>query len=326
MITWIKQKPYHIFGVVSGLLYAFSIWFGFSSNDFSYLSLSFLLILPVALGFLSTIFASETEQPVGNAFITPTLTALLVLMFALLLNYEFLFCLIVAAPLFFISSFIGALLAIFALWLRTKVKNIFLGSMILVLISPLMAGMTEKSLTPNRVVRTVHSSVIINATPDIVWDEITIFSEIPADQQRVSLFRLIGLPRPIRAEMDCLEVGCARRGYWEDGLAFDASVVEIEEDRFYRVLLTADTSRVESDTAPLKAIGGSAFNMIDDAYEIETLQDGSVRLHLYSTYSTASHLNFYVTSVLDFVISDIQRYILGWERERAEVTYKNENK
>lgn len=108
------------------------------------------------------------------------------------------------------------------------------------------------------------------------------------------------------------------RGQWENGLAFNDIITDIEPGKRYWVRLKADTSGVQSSPAPLAAVGGKTFGMVDDGYELEPLADGTVRLHLYSTYRIKSGINAYAGLWLDFLMRDIQGYILAVEKARCE--------
>ena len=70
--------------------------------------------------------------------------------------------------------------------------------------------------------------------------------------------------------------------------------------------------------APLDQIAGPRFSMIDDGYVIEPLDGGRSRLHLYSTYRVSTGVNAYASFWLDFLMRDIQSYILSVEQSRSE--------
>lgn len=312
----IRQFSPLVLGIASGAIYAYLMWLVFRNADLGLLSPGFLVAVPFVLGFL-TAFIARDRTSIGRSVFVPALAAILVMVFALLFDLEFWFCLVLAAPVFLVSTLIGYLLALF-------LKNIFFGAVILLIAFPFILGATQTQTKPNQITRTVHSSIEVNAPEAIVWSQITNFEQIQPENQRLTLFRTMGLPRPISAQMSCETVGCSRQGIWEDGLIFNASIIEIKVGKMYRVLLDADTSLVNSEEAPLGAIGSPAFDMVDDTYVIEKLTDGTVFLHLYSTYTTATHMNPYVVFCLDFVMKDIQRYILSFEKTRAEALAGNQ--
>ena len=145
-----------------------------------------------------------------------------------------------------------------------------------------------------------------------------LFRSIDEVEGGPALFSQLGLPRPLFAQMTCDQVGCVRRGEWEYGLAFDGTITRIVPGRAYWVRLEADLSDLQPGPAPLDQIGGAVFDMVDDGYVIEELDDGSAILHLYSSYRVTTRINWYAGWWLDRLMADIQGYILRVERVRSE--------
>jgi hypothetical protein len=58
--------------------------------------------------------------------------------------------------------------------------------------------------------------------------------------------------------------------------------------------------------------------VLEGEYELEPLPDGAVLLHLRSRHRVSTHFNFYATLWTDFIMSDVQGYILSIVRDRAE--------
>ena len=58
--------------------------------------------------------------------------------------------------------------------------------------------------------------------------------------------------------------------------------------------------------------------MVDDGYEIADAGGGRSVLHLYSTYRLTTRINAYGTIWIDWMLRDIQSYILAVEKARSE--------
>jgi len=192
------------------------------------------------------------------------------------------------------------------------------GALVLSMALPYLVSPIERLFPVQEWVRQAHSQIEIEAPPEIIWQNITNLDEIQPSEQRFAFFHWVGLPRPIEARMACEQVGCVRRGQWEDGLAFDGTITRIEPGKLYWVSLEANARHVRPSLAPLDQIGGQFFDMVDDGYEIEPLDDGRAILHLYSTYRIKTGINAYAALWVDLLMEDIQRYILGIEKARSE--------
>jgi len=237
-----------------------------------------------------------------------------------ILNWEAWFCIALALPLFWLLSSVGGLLGYLVWQIAKIVKSKYFPTSMLVffLISPYLAAPVERLFPAQTVIRTVHSQIEIASSPAIIWPQITNLRPIQASEEHVALFHILGLPRPREARMTCTQVGCLRTGQWENGLAFEGTVTESVPERMYWLTLKADTQSIQPSRAPLDQIGGSVFGMVDDGYVIEDRGNGRSIVHLYSTYRLTSRINGYATIWLDFLLQDIQRYILEIEQHRCE--------
>src|SRR5262249_60784725 len=99
------------------------------------------------------------------AFIASSLAGLAVLIIAI----EGLICLIMAAPIAYVLAFLGALVG-YAIqsrtWLSHETPLVCLG--LIAVLPSLMAA--EAASEPEQVLREVHTTVVIDAPPDRVWD------------------------------------------------------------------------------------------------------------------------------------------------------------
>jgi hypothetical protein len=281
------------------------------------LSLSFFVLTPMALGFLTVALGPEPHEwsheccaPVAPCSVWVILTALL--------RLEYGFCVLLAWPLFLALAGIGGTMAA-SLWGRFGgIRSRMMSVVPILALIPYLVAPVEAMFPAQEAVRRVHTQIDIAASPEVVWRNITSLRPIGPDEQRFAFFHLVGLPRPIEARMACEQIDCIRRGQWEDGLAFNGIITDIEQGKRYWVRLEADTSLVTSSIAPLAGVGGKTFGMVDDGYELEPLDNGSVRLHLSSTYRIRSGINAYAGLWLDVLMRDIQRYILAVEKARCE--------
>jgi hypothetical protein len=193
-----------------------------------------------------------------------------------------------------------------------------MGMLTLVVFAPYVVTPIENTFPTADSIRTVDTQIEIFASPAVVWDHITRVRAITPDEHRFSFFHLAGLPRPHEATLTADGVGGVRRGQWEDGLAFIETITAWEAERSYSMAMEADTSAVTHSTLPLKGIGGAYFDVVGGRYEIEVLGPEHVILHFRSTHRLSTRFNFYGGLWTDFLMRDVQNYILDLVKARSE--------
>jgi hypothetical protein len=310
-------------GVIAALIYGGLTRLAFAQNSeiFGTLSISFIVLVPPVLGFLTVILATDTQKASWKYIVVmPWVSCGVCMVLAAVFLLEFWFCIALAIPLFLVLSSLGGAVAalVWRLAQRRKSKDIISGALLLFTIMPYLFAPFERLLPLQPETRTVHSQIEIDAPPAVIWQNITDLRRIEAPEQRESLFHLAGLPRPLEAKMACQQVGCIRRGMWENGLAFEGSITRIVPGHSFWLDLRADTLDVQPSSAPLSQIGGSVFSMVDDGYEISDAGGRRSVLQLYSTYRLNTRINAYGAFWLDLMLRDIQGYILSVEKSRSE--------
>ncbi len=295
--------------------------FGQQTQSLGTLSLSFFGLTPVVLGVLTVLLASEQQKGSWSYVIfAPWGPCSACMVLAGILNWEAWFCIALALPLFWVLSSVGGVLGYLVWQIAKTVKSKYFTTSILILftLSPYLAAPVERLFPAQTAIRTVHSQIEINSPPGVIWSQITNLQPIQPWEERYALFHVLGLPRPREARMACTEIGCIRTGQWENGLTFAGTVTKSIPQQMYWLTLKADTHAVQPSRAPLDQIGGPVFGMVDDGYVIEDLGNGRSIVHLYSTYRLTSRINAYATAWTDFLLQDIQRYILRIEQNRCE--------
>ena len=314
----IKKRAALLIAVLAALAFVLitRVIFGGDFNVYGLFSLSFFILAPPVLGFLAIILLPrEEEVSIPNAMLLPLVPMLACIFIAGIFHIEAWFCVILALPLFVGLAAFGGLIARFV---RKLDRGPRLGALLIAVSLPYLVTPIERLFPVQESMRRVHSQIEINASASVIWENITNLDPIQPSEENFALFHLFGLPRPKRAQMHCAQVGCIRQGHWESGLIFDGTITKIELEKSYWVELRADTRNVRSSMAPLAQIGGPQFGMVDDGYIIEDLGQGGSILHLYSTYRLTTGINAYAGLWLDFLMRDIQRYILGIEKIRSE--------
>jgi uncharacterized membrane protein YhaH (DUF805 family) len=187
------------------LLTLAAVWFGTTVlKDYGW---ALFVGLPFWLGFISTlIFCFHQPRRLGGCLQVSLCTILFAGAGLLLIGFEGMICIIMAAPLAIIMAVIGGLAA-YAIqkgwrW-RNDSSNLFC---VAILWTPLMMGLEhyEKPAPPLLEIKT---SVEVNASPEKVWRNVVSFSDLPPAKEW--LFRL-GVAYPVRAEIQGRGRGAVR--------------------------------------------------------------------------------------------------------------------
>jgi hypothetical protein len=193
------------------------------------------ILLPFAAGFATGLVARA-----GSAAIASTLLGLLICTVILLITkFEGFVCVLMSAPLIAVGMTIGALLgSVFRLYVIPKTKTPRLLMMLILLILPLfLMGANSAERESRRMLReqTVTDVLIVDTTPDSVWNELKSMDRI--DGSRPFLMK-IGLPVPVSCKTEGEGVGGKRTCYFESGY-IEEKIVEWNPPNSMKFEITA---------------------------------------------------------------------------------------
>jgi hypothetical protein len=306
-------------GVFYGLLARIVFGAGVLKSAFFVMSVAFIFLVPFALGY-AAVTLGEREGPWSwqRRLLAPWLPALLSLTAALALAWEGLICIVLWLPLFMLMSSLGGLAAgLVARWRGARGREGRL--MAAVLILPFLVSPLESQVTADTQQRVVDTAIDIDAPPAMVWRHIIRVPAFQAEEHRVALSHLIGFPRPVEATLSREGVGGVRHATFERGVLFVETITAWEPERELAFSIRADPGTIPPAALDEHVtVGGPYFDVLDGRYRLEPLSTGRVRLHLSSTHRLSTHFNLYSGVWTDFVMRDVQRYILGILKERCE--------
>lgn len=170
--------------------------------------------LPFAMGFLAVLIDGlHAERTLPRCLAVANCTVVLVGAALLLFAIEGAICLIMAAPIAFAVATIGGVLG-FAVqktfrW-RAESPKLFCSVMLLI---PLTMGLEHVAHPPLPLLK-VQSSVVIDAPPETVWQNVVSFAQLPPPKELI--FKL-GVAYPIRAEINGCGVGAVRHCVFSTG-------------------------------------------------------------------------------------------------------------
>lgn len=302
-----------LYAVLLRLVFGVKTW----NELFSVMSITFLFLLPTIVGAL-TVYLSKIEnvKQLSYRIFIPWIPIFLFLVITMVLSIEGWACWIMILPIFLIAASIGGVIGGY-LKLR-KHKN-RLNISILVLI-PFFFSPIEKLIDTIPGTYKADTYIDINAPAEKIWDNVTRVKEIPLNLDKGYLTSFLGFPRPVKAELNFEGVGAYREAIFTKGLVFHETVTEYIDNKKMVFNIKAYPHEIPSTTMDEHVvIGGDYFDVLTGTYEIEKLNNGKNRLHLYSYFKMNTTFNFYAGLWGKLIMKDIQNNILQIEKKRAEV-------
>jgi len=307
-----------VIGVPTAYAVLLRIFFGADSVESLYtvMSMTFLLCLPTIVGAL-TIYSSSIEnvRRLAYRFFMPWVPILIFFLLTMAVALEGWACWIMVLPLFLLAGSIGGLVGGY-FKLKKKDNKIYVSILTLL---PLLLAPIEKMTGAIPGTYKAYSSIDINAPAGTIWDHVTRVREIPLNQDKGWLSRRLGLPRPVKAELDFLGIGAYRKAIFTNGLVFHETVTEYIDQKKMVFDIKAHPNEIPSTTLDEHVlIGGEYFDVLKGTYELEKLDQHTYRLHLYSHFKLTTTFNFYASWWARWIMKDIQNNILQVQKRRAE--------
>ena len=278
-------------------------------------TIGFIFIVPFVLGVITMYWRRGTCHRTWHKILTPWVSCLAFIAVLAIAGWEAWICLVMASPVLLVTSSVGGLLGCV---LGTPKKDggsnhfMLLGLMVL----PFVITPLERQVARPEMIRTVETAVIINASPESIWQNIIRVPEIQPEEHAFALSHLLGLPKPIGAVLTEEGLGAVRQGHFANGLLFRETITEWELLRKVSFEINADTS--QASQAYLEMIGSDYVDILGGTYLMEPLADGRIRLSFTSQHRLSTNFNFYSGWWSDFLIRDFQNYILRVIKARVE--------
>ena len=279
----------------------------------SIISLSFFTLIPYGIGMISVNSVKDAKyQTLLYAIFIPWSACLIVFLVLVIFTVGIFFCIIVGMPIFLPASSLGGV----AMWLVKRNRRLATFLLSVAILAPYFASPVEAQFDTPRQVTVTYTSIVIDASASTIWEQITSVELITPEEHRFNWLHFVGLPRPVSASMDVDGIGGVREATWENGLHFDEKIIEWEKDR--RIHFTIKESSLVTLPPPLDLIDGEHFDVVAGMYELEELADGTVRLHFTSEHYLDTPFNDYGSLWTNYVMRDLQDYILEIIKVRAE--------
>ncbi|MFN8257847.1 MAG: hypothetical protein U0W24_19275 [Bacteroidales bacterium] len=301
-----------LYAIVLRLMFGIDDW----NELFSVMSVTFLFLLPTIVGALTVyLSAPEKAKSIVYRIFTPWIPVILFLILTLALAIEGWACWLMILPVFLIAASIGGLIGGY---IKSRKRNDRFSISIMVLL-PFLIGPIESLVDTIPGTYEAYTYIDIHAPAEKIWDNVTRVKEITKEQDKGFLTRMLGFPRPVKAELNFEGVGAYREAIFTKGLVFHETVTEYKDNEKMVFTIKAFPHEIPSTTLDEHVvIGGDYFDVLNGTYVLEKLPNGLNRLHLYSHFKMNTTFNFYAGWWGKWIMKDIQNNILQVEKSRSE--------
>ena len=304
--------------------------FGFFDNLFSIMGLTFLMLSPLVIGFLTIILIPYKKiRTSKGAFFKPWITCLVLLVVTILFNVEGTICWIMIFPLFAVFAGLGGIIA-YNIKKRRHQEDIEMDidredwekpntlQLSFLLLLPLIAGAWEgsRTLVPKEI--TITKQVVIAASTANVWQQLLTINTINSSKRHSSFTDVLGFPHHLLTTLNTPAVGGKRIATYEKGLCFTETITQYKPQQL--MVLKVDTDPTTISPTVLDehiVIGGKHVNILEDTYQLEPLADGTCRLSLSSRFYINTPFNWYAGIWANFLMSDILKSELDLVQRRV---------
>lgn len=301
-----------LYALIVYLVFGMDVWGSF----LGIMSIGFLFCTPVVIGILTLYFSDikKVESKLYSIF-APWIPILLLIIITMGLSLEGWACWLIISPVFLIASSLGGIIG---RYIRIKKRSGNIQISVLIIL-PFIIGPIEGYIDTIPATYRAYTYIDIDAPAHIIWDHVTQVAEIDKTEDTGYLNKLLGFPRPVKAELNYEGVGARREAIFTKGLVFHENVIEYVDNRKMVFTIKAYPYEIPSTTLDEHiTIGGDYFDVLTGTYEIEGLPNGQNRLHLYSDFKMNTTFNFYSGWWAKWIMKDIQNNILRVEKKRAE--------
>jgi uncharacterized protein YndB with AHSA1/START domain len=301
-------------GVLTGL--GFRFVFGDATPDaLNVMMASFTLLVPIAVGAVTVFTAELSKRRTWRFYFwSAAIANMLFVMGTFIILVEGLICTILAAPLFAIIGGVAGLVTGAVCRRSGHAPPMVLSVTAL----PLLGGVLEHhSPLPDRV-DTVTTVRVVNASPEQLWQAISLAEDIRPEELDSAWMYRIGVPLPHSAIT--VERADERVRHIEMGkdIAFDQVIVEWEPARRVRY-----TYRFTADSFPPRAlddhvrIGGDYFDLLDTEYSLEPVPGGT-RMTARMGYRVSTNFNWYARFVARVLVGNFETTAIEFYARRAK--------
>jgi hypothetical protein len=163
------------------------------------------------------------------------------------------------------------------------------------------------------IIRSIDSEIKINGSPETIWENIT---NVKIEQfSDPVLFRFLGIPKPLRAEVISEGVGGSRIAYFNNGKRFMQKILVWNPLKEYSFSFNPEK---DFKICYFFELSEGVFRIPGGEYLLST-NGNSTRLKLATTYSIDKRLYIFLHLPVRLILTLFQRYLLSSIKKNSEI-------
>lgn len=295
-------------GIFAGGLYAFLFraLAEFGGSFFTVYSISFLVGVAFLMGCVPLFFSSRVRPNIGSRqFTDPLVTAFCFFGLTWLFGWDDVVSLLIIGLPFCLMALITGIIGL--RWKDQKLSPKWAFFLLLPLIFYSLEHLLPLPLADYQ----IKSKAIVHNSPAAIWPHLIAVPEISAEEYEAGFFSLVGIPRPIKSQLEVIDGKTYRVGYFSDELKLVESIVYQDSLKAMHFSIHLDKSVLRDVPMDKHILGSGFFHFFKIAYELEPIASSQTQLSLSCDYSMQTRLNFYANFWASRVIRDFEERLLG---------------
>ena len=306
-------------GIIVGAVYALTLRLVFNIKEldgaFSLFSITFIWVTPIVIGLIPLFYANREQlKRWGYRIFSPVWTVVVFFLLCFLTRIEDLICLWVILIPYMLGALTVGLIA-GEIIQRVKAKR---GTLYSIILLPFVISPIEKQFKMPTNSYSVVTSVTINATPEVIWENIIRVRQIEKNEYTKGFFNYAGIPRPLYAELNKDTLGATRIGHFEGGLKFEETVTTWDKNKHIAFDITVVPSSIRQTVFDQHILRGNNFKFLNAAYNLKPLPNGQTELILSSSYELTTNINSYASFCGNQLLTDFQERLLTVIKTRCD--------
>ncbi len=305
--------PFLLIVLISAGYFALIYATGHEFHDL--LGLMFLVYFPMTLGALIAYFMQLTTHSRTGTHSVLFSALFISFLISIAIFQEGSICIVIASPILYFMMWVGAEI------MHAICKHLWQSkTMLSIALVPFMAIFMPQEARLYDAHKTYE--IVINASPETVWQSINNISAITPDEFPNSWSARIGVPMPLSATtVPSAEspVGLVRKCQWHKDIWFDEPITEIIPNQrlawYFKFYPNSVPSGALDDHV---TINGPHFKLLTASYDLEQLGEQQTKLTFNVNYQVITELNWYAGWWADFFMDDFAENVLLLYKHRLE--------
>lgn len=315
------KHPKYI-GIILGVLYGLSIRLLWEieglRNVGGLVTATFMFFVPLAIGYIRIFFECKVrpDLSVGKMIVIAWQPIFIFLLTTVATLLEGSICVAMALPAFMLFSSLGGIAGgyMYRRFERKRKTTLMSVALLPLLIAPVEVNYLTLSNTYK-----VENSIVIEAPPYVVWEQLGEVKTIQAEELERSLTSFIGVPSPVEASMSSDGVGAVRTSRWGKGVVFKEVITSWEPNKKMTYTFDIDPELIPDHALDKHVkLGGEYFSPLHGGYFISEDSDGNTILTLRTTLVDNTNFGIYSRIWGELIFSDFHGSLLKLMKLRSE--------